>query len=97
MDKWSPGTIDEGIRKRKRKEKGLASAPIMIATYSETLFPRKLLLYIAAMFTFHKAAQASHSKHIEKQRLNAKMKGVSDLITEGLLRRFSEVPRGSNE
>ena len=55
---------------------------------------RKSLLYISAMFMFLKTA---HSKFIDKQKLTAKMKGVSELITDGLLRRFSEVPRGSNE
>ncbi|KAF8626019.1 hypothetical protein AX15_005111 [Amanita polypyramis BW_CC] len=54
----------------------------------------KLLIYISAMFMFYKIAQ---SKRIEKDKLNAKMTGISDLIIDSLTRRFSEVARGSNE
>ncbi|KAK2465155.1 hypothetical protein APHAL10511_002847 [Amanita phalloides] len=54
----------------------------------------KLLIYISAMFMFHKIAL---SKRIEKHRLDAKMTGISELVIDGLLSRFSEVARGSNE
>ncbi|PFH46283.1 hypothetical protein AMATHDRAFT_8014 [Amanita thiersii Skay4041] len=54
----------------------------------------KLLLYISALFMFYKAAQ---TPDIQKEKLGSKLTGISDLVIEGLLSRFSEVPRGSNK
>jgi len=57
-------------------------------------FCRKILMYVTAMFAVRKALQFN-KKGIDKEQLAQKMPGVPPVITDSLLGRYTEVPRGS--
>ncbi|OJA20553.1 hypothetical protein AZE42_07068 [Rhizopogon vesiculosus] len=53
----------------------------------------KILVYISAMMSFHKAT----FKKIDKTDIQQKLSAVPGVVVDGLLSRFTETPRGSME
>ena len=53
----------------------------------------KILLYISAMLAFR---QASFSKSLDKEKLCERLEAVPNIVADGLLSRFAEIPRGSS-
>jgi len=53
----------------------------------------KILLYISAMLAFR---QATFTKSLDKEKLYERLEAVPNIVVDGLLSRFAEIPRGSS-